>query len=100
METKEINQWILITSIEEAIMVQEEEVDIVAVEAPLMMVIPTKDVREWINKITEENVIIEDVEVAVVEATEDSTNANVKSQNSTKNRQSLNLNLIVVVVVA
>ena len=79
-------------------MVQEEEVDIVAVEAPLMMVIPTKDVREWINKITEENVIIEDVAVAVVEATVDSTNANVKSQNSTKNRQSLNLNLIVVVV--
>ena len=103
METKEINQWIHITSREEAIMVLEEEEDkIAAVEAPLMMVIQMKGVREGIIMIIEKNVIIEDVAVVVVVvATVESTNANNASQNTSKNRSKLlNLRVTVAVIAA
>ena len=84
-------------------MVLEEEEDNAAVEAeaPLMMVIKMKGVREGIIMIIEKNVIIEDaaVEVEVV-ATVDSTNANNASQNTSKSRKLLNLRFTVAVIAA
>ena len=101
METKEINQWIPILSREEAIMVLEEEEDNIAVvEAPLMMVIQMKGVREGISMIIEKNVIIEDAAVVVVVAAMvDSTNANNANQISTTSRSKLlNLRFTVAVI--